>query len=163
MLTKGMVFVDGNYFYKGLEDHRIDFCSLGQHLCSPYNRLFRLYYYNVQFKQEINPNTYKEQQKFFDAIRNSDYVILRRANNPYEANIKLIVDMIRYASNDSYDVGILVSNNPIFQPAIEAVKGLSKNIELASFKWNRSRKLRDICDREIEINEKLLNKCPFRK
>lgn len=74
------IFIDGSNFYHGLKDYigntKIDFTKFAELLCG--NReLIRTYYYNVPVNQKYFPETYQDQQRFFDSLKTLPYFELK--------------------------------------------------------------------------------------
>ena len=63
-----------------------------------------------------------------------------------EVDVQIACDMIRHAMRDNYDVAILVSGDRDFVPAVQTVKEVGKNVEVASFSHSLSHYLRDASD-----------------
>lgn len=73
MRPRVMVFIDGSNLYHGLKKHgcntRIDLHRLGRLLAGDDRDLIRVYYYNASRDQRSDPQAYREQQQFFDAVK----------------------------------------------------------------------------------------------
>ena len=134
-------------------------------------RLIRIYYYNARVGQKEEPERYHDQQKFFAGVTAIPYCELRLgrlvytnwpSGPPYEkgVDIQLATDMITHSFKNNYDVAILVAGDNDFVGAIQAVKDNGKNLEVALFgKERTSMQLRNVSDRVIPINARLLSKC----
>ncbi len=72
---------------------------------------------------------------------------------------QLVVDMVRLAVANTYDVAVLVSGDGDFAPAVEFVKQLGKHVELGRVQNWPCNRLRDVCDIEIAIDEDMLRSC----
>lgn len=74
------IFIDGSNFYHGLKNcignTKIDFTKFAELLCKD-RELIRTYYYNVPVNQNYFPDTYKEQQRFFDSLKSLPYFELK--------------------------------------------------------------------------------------
>ncbi|ATZ61153.2 MAG: NYN domain-containing protein [Methanosarcinales archaeon Met12] len=166
------VFVDGNNFYHGLKHNvgftDIDFYKFGLKLAKlkPKRELIRVYYYNAPHKQDSSKR-YKDQQRFFNAVKRTPYTELKlgrlvpRGNTFIEkgVDIQIAVDMARFAVNNVYDVGILVSGDGDFAPAVEFAKStFGKHIEHAYFATGKSRHLQDVCDDFILLDKDLMER-----
>jgi uncharacterized protein (TIGR00288 family) len=71
------IFIDGSNFYHGLKacigNTKVDFEKFAQLLCGSERELIRTYYYNAPVNQEALPETYKDQQRFFDSLKTVPY------------------------------------------------------------------------------------------
>ena len=74
-------------------------------------------------------------------------------------DVQLAVDMVEQAVANTYDVAILISGDGDFAPAVELVKKLGKHVELGRVRDWPCNQLRDVCDIEITIDEKMLSQC----
>ena len=74
-------------------------------------------------------------------------------------DIQLVVDMVRLAVANTYDVAILVSGDGDFAPAVESVKQLGKHVELGRVQGWPCNRLRDVCDIEIIIDAEMVRTC----
>lgn len=161
------IFIDGSNLYHGLRDQigktNLDFQKFGELLCKG-RKLIRTYYYNAPLKQQYDREKYQSQQRFFERLKRTPYVSLKLGRLIYHqgapvaekgVDIKIAVDMLRYAYEDTYDVAILVSGDGDFEDAIEAVKDRGKHVELAYF-TNAARQLIDACDVFIQLNKDVL-------
>ena len=67
-----MVFVDGSNFYRCLKSQfemtNVDFLKLALLLCGG-RRLIRIYYYNAVVRREDGEVRYRDQQRFFERLR----------------------------------------------------------------------------------------------
>jgi len=72
-MERVFIFIDGSNFYHALKEEigrtDIDFLKFALKLCGN-RRLIGVNYYNAPLKKEFNPEQYKEQQRFFNYIRN---------------------------------------------------------------------------------------------
>jgi len=170
-MNRVAVFIDGNDFYQGLirnnENPSVDYYKFGKGLCST-RQLLRIYYYNESPKldEKLDENErlekFQRQQKFYDALRRTKYVTVKTEKSADKVNALLAVDILRFAITNVYDTAILVSSNGAFVPAVEAVKDLGKNIELAYFN-DGADALRSESDMNKELNTEVLSKCIYQK
>ncbi|MBN1643221.1 MAG: NYN domain-containing protein [Dehalococcoidales bacterium] len=169
-----MIFIDGSNLYHSLKAlfNRTDL-DIGR-FCQKLierKRLVRIYYYNaiVGLKQE--PERYRHQQAFFASVQAAPYTELRLGhlvyNNwpntpPYEKGIDIMLttDLLTHSFKRNYDVAILVAGDTDYVGAIQAVKNNGQNVEVALFgKEKTSRPLREVADRIITIDGRLLRNC----
>lgn len=167
-----MTFIDGSNLYHSLkaEFSRTDlrFEKLCEKLAGD-RRLVRNYYYNAAVDQSKEPIRYKDQQRFFQTIETLPYFELRKGRlvyrdwpnvGPYEKgiDIQIATDMIMHAVRGTCDVVLLISGDNDFVGALQAVKDLGKNVEVALF-GKGSYSLRGVADRIIELNATFLQDC----
>ena len=167
------IYIDGSNLYHTLRSGTgridIDFGKLAAKLVGN-RRLVRIYYYNAPVDQAKEPEKYRGQQKFFQALRDIDYfeVILGRLiyrnwpnEPPYEKGIdtKIVTDMLVHGHRDNYDVAILVSGDTDFADAIQAVKDLGHHVEVALYDLSGSQRLREVADRVVRMDADYLSDC----
>ena len=167
------IYIDGSNLYHTLRSDTgradIDFGKLAAKLVGN-RRLVRIYYYNAPVDQTKEPEKYRGQQKFFQALRDIDYleVILGRLiyrnwpnEPPYEKgiDIKIATDMLVHGHRDNYDVAILVSGDTDFADAIQAVKDLGHHVEVALCRLSGSQRLREVADRVVLMSGDYLSDC----
>ena len=72
----------------------------------------------------------------------------------------LTTDLLTHSFKRNYYVAILVAGDTDYVGAIQAVKNNGQNVEVALFsKESSSRPLRDVADRVITIDGRLLRNC----
>ena len=168
------IYIDGSNLYHGLRDvagrTSLDFGRFATKLVGE-RRLIRAYYYNAPIDQDRDPDTYRSQQKFFQALRATDYFEVRLgrlvyldswpATPPHEKgiDIKIAIDMLTHGQGHIYDVAILVSGDTDFADAIYAVKELGRHVEVALFPSSASERLREAADHTITIDHAFLSGC----
>lgn len=169
-----MAFIDGSNLYHSLRQHygrtNIDFVELCSRLANGRD-LVRAYYYNAAIDQQRDPERYANQLRFFDRMRRIPRLEVRlgtlvyRADPevpPYEKGIdvRIATDMLTHAFRANYDVAILVSGDTDFADAIQAVKDLGRNVEVALFgNPASSRRLRDVADDVIPLGPPYCDNC----
>jgi len=163
------VFIDGSNLYhslKNLRVRKIDFQKLLKLLIKG-KILNSTFYYNASLDININSDTYWEQQKFFDELRNiPDFNVIlcklrkhkRKNEDSYVFDIKgddvhLAVDLVSGAYEDLYDTAIIVSGDEDFVPAIKKSQKLGKKIINAYFKSSSSTSLKETCNDSIYMND----------
>lgn len=167
------IYIDGSNLYHALRDVAkrvdVDFGKFAAKLVEN-RKLVRAYYYNAPVDQAKEPEQYGHQQRFFQALRATDYfeVILGRliyqnwpGIPPHEKgiDIKIATDMLVHGHRNNYDVAILVSGDTDFADAIQAVKNLGHHVEVALFASSGSQKLREVADRVVIIDNSFLSDC----
>lgn len=158
------VFIDGSNFYHACKkvldkNPKINFESFRDWLVGT-RKLIRTYYYNISLKKEQDPIKYKAQQRFFETLRKTPYFVVRlgrldkRSGREKGVDIKIAMDMLMLAYNNTYDTAILVSGDGDYAHVLEEIKSLGKHVEVAFF-WEKecqSYHLRIACDKFIELN-----------
>jgi uncharacterized LabA/DUF88 family protein len=169
-----MVFIDGSNLYHSLKEvfrrTDLDIGKLSQKLIDK-KRLIRCYYYNAAVGLKQEPDRYYRQQAFLDSVQATPYTELRLgrlvynnwpATPPYEKGIDIMLttDLLTHSFKRNYDVAILVAGDTDYVGAIQAVKNNGQNVEVALFgKESNSRTLREVADRVITIDGRLLKNC----
>ncbi len=169
-----MVFIDGSNLYHSLKSHfkrtDIDIGKFSKKLLEK-RRLIRIYYYNARVGRREEPERYRDQQSFFDSVSAIPYCELRLGrlvyvnwpnSPPYEkgVDIQLTTDLLTHSYKNNYDVAVLVAGDSDYVGALQAVKDNGKNVEVALFgKERTSRPLREVADRIITIDGRLLRGC----
>jgi len=154
-----MIFIDGSNLYHSLKGHfrrtDIDMGKFANKILDK-RRLIRIY---------------RDQQAFFASVSAIPYCELRLGRlvyinwpnaPPYEkgVDIQLTTDLLTHSYKNNYDVAILVAGDSDYVGALQAVKDNGKNIEVALFgKERTSRPLREVADRVITIDRRLLKGC----
>ncbi|MFC2010642.1 NYN domain-containing protein [Chloroflexota bacterium] len=169
-----MIFIDGSNLYHSLKAYfkRTDidigkFCQKIQNK----RRLIRIYYYNAMVGRREEPDRFRDQQAFFASVSAIPYCELRLGrlvyinwpnSPPYEkgVDIQLTTDLLTHSYKNNYDAAILVAGDSDYVGAVQAVKDNGKNIEVALFgKERTSRPLREVTDRVITIDRRMLKGC----
>jgi len=174
MEDRVMIFIDGSNMYHSLKGFfkrtDIDIGKFCQKLLTK-RRLIRIYYYNARVGRKEEPQRYKDQEAFFAGINAIPYIELRLGRlvytnwpsaPPYEkgVDIQLATDMITHSYKSNYDVAILVAGDNDYVGALQAVKDNGRNVEVALFgKERTSMQLRNVADRIITLNGRLLKGC----
>lgn len=170
-----MIFIDGSNMYHSLKAYfkrtDIDLSCFNQKILEK-RRLVRMYYYNAVVGKTEEPERFKDQEKYFKSVAAIPYTELRLGrlvytnqwpnSPPFEkgVDVQLATDMITHAFKNNYDVAILVAGDNDYVGAIQAVKDNGKHVEVALFGQERtSRQLRDVADRVITLDGRLLRGC----
>ena len=167
------VYIDGSNLYHSLRDSmgrmEIDLEKFRNKLVGE-RRLVRTYYYNATLDQKREPEAYKNQQRFFDALRHIPYMEVRlgrlvyppgAGSPPHEkgVDIKIATDMIVDATRELYDVAMLVSGDTDFADALQAIKNMGRHVEVVLFNASGSWRIREVADRIIPVDEQFLRDC----
>ena len=169
-----MVCIDGSNLYHSLKTNfnrtDLDIGKFCQKLIEK-KRLIRNYYYNAVVGVKQESECYRHQQAFFASVQAIPYTELRLgrlvynnwpATPPYEKGIDIMLttDLLMHSFKRNYDVVILVAGDTDYVGALQAVKNNGQNVEVALFgKKSSSRPLRDVADRVITIDGRLLRNC----
>ncbi len=169
-----MIFIDGSNLYHSLKGffRRTDI-DIGKfcHKLLEKRRLIRIYYYNATVGQKEEPERYRDQQAFLSSVGAIPYCELRLGRlvyinwpntPPYEkgVDIQLTTDLLTHSFKDNYDIAILVAGDSDYVGALQAVKDNGKNVQVALFgKERTSRPLREVADRVIALDRRLLRGC----
>lgn len=170
-----MVFIDGSNLYHSVRDiygrTDVDFAKLCEQLCRG-RELVRGYYYNAIVDQTKEPARYASQQRFFDRLRRVPRLEVRLGTlvypvawpeaAPYEKGIdvRVATDMLTHAFRGNFDTAVLVSGDNDFADAVQAVKDVGRNVEVALFgTLNSSRRLRDVADDTISLMPPFMDQC----
>lgn len=169
-----MIFIDGSNLYHSLKSNfkrtDIDMGKFSNRLLDK-RRLIRIYYYNATVGRKEEPERYHDQQSFFASIKTIPYFELRLGRlvymnwpsaPPYEkgVDIQLTTDLLTHGYKNNYDVAVLVAGDSDYVGALQAVKDNGKHVEVALFgKERTSRPLRDVADKVVTIDGRLLRGC----
>ena len=172
---KVIIFIDGSNFYhdliKNFGHANINFEKFSIFLTGK-NKLVTVYYYSAPLIQKDNPGAYSKQQKFFSSlekIHNFNIKLGRlekRLNgHPVEkgVDVRLAVDIVTHAYSNIYDLGIIVSGDSDFVPAIKAAQDFGKEINNVCFSKTKSFHLNHICDNTIVIEKNNFEKLIWQK
>ncbi|MFH1752263.1 MAG: NYN domain-containing protein [archaeon] len=175
MKKKVIVFIDGSNLYYDLKDNfakmNLDFKRFSEFLCAK-NKLVKVYYYSVPVNQRIDYKTFKNQQKFFSSLEKNPKIKIKlgrlekRPNGPpveKGVDVKMAVDIVTHAYANLFDVGIIVSRDADFVPAIQAAQDFGKEIVNICFPKTKSYHLNQVCDRTIFIGKKEFKELQWEK
>ena len=105
------------------------------------NHLIEINYYIGAIKQkrddEKSAIMYSNQQRLFRKLQQQGIIIslgqiIKHPDNTYHekgVDVKIAVEMIRFARQNKYDIGYLLSSDTDLVPAIEEVKDIGKEIQ----------------------------------
>ena len=167
-LKRVMIFIDGANLHFSMRDKckrtDLDYEVLCRALTGGRD-LRRAYYYNAWRDQSHEPDLYRGQQQFFDYLQRVPKFEVKLGNLEYRnfpktpprqkgVDVCLATDMLAHAFRDNYDTAVLVSGDADFAYAVQLVKDLGKNVEIALFgAGGSSRRLRDVADEVIPLSE----------
>ena len=166
------VYIDGSNLYHSLSQFGRRDLDLGLFAAklTDGRRLVRTYYYNAPVDQTIEPQRYREQQRFFQALKTVPYLELWLGRliyqgwpnvSPYEkgVDIKIATDMLVHGSRGNYNAAILVSGDNDFEDALQAIKDFGCHVEVALFGQRTSQRLREVADKVIFLDATYLADC----
>lgn len=167
-MKRAFVFIDGSNFYFKLKAWSSDineelrlldfrFREFAEYLVKPH-RLIEMRYYIGAIKRQRNnkksEQMYADQQRLFRKLQRQNIVItlgqlIRHPDKTYHekgVDVRLAVEMIRFARQDKYDIAYLVSSDTDLVPAVEEVKSLGKNVQYVGSAKGQSFGLSKISD-----------------
>lgn len=174
------IFIDGNNFYHGLKYIYKDSKKLIEFNFNKFSnflaknrKIVNIFYYNAQLDKSKNLGKYESQQRFFNKLRkipNFNLVLckllkrkIKGTKKHYyvlkEDDIHMAVDMVEGASDDDFDIAIVVSGDGDFVPAVKSVKKRKKIVENIYFRKTSSRNLKQHCDKSLKLTKEILDKC----
>ena len=147
-----VIFIDGSNLYHALDQNcgrmDLDFTKFAETLTGD-RRMVRIYYYNVLQDAARNPEGSREQQKFLTGLYNTPYLEVRLGSTRQRegvtvekgVDVMLAVDLVSYGASHLYDVAIVVSGDADYAYAVQTVKNMGRQVELAAFESNASQEL----------------------
>ncbi|MBR9702375.1 NYN domain-containing protein [Candidatus Pacearchaeota archaeon] len=179
-MEKTSIFIDGNNFYHGLrylygKDKSLknfSFEHFAKFLAGD-KEIIDIFYYNAQLDKLKNPEKFQSQKEFFSNLKKIPKFrlilckLLKRkikGTKKYyyvlkEDDIHMAVDMVEGASDNKFDVALVVSGDGDFVPAVKAVQRKMKRVKNIYFKKSSSRNLKQHCDESLELNKEFLDRC----
>lgn len=182
MPEKVAVFIDGDYFMRGLASLGFRKCRL-ETFIKPMvanHRLLRVYYYDCPPYQS-NPPTAEERgrfsrkERFFTALKRLPRFEVRLGYLRYRGtdaesgklifqqkgvDVYLATDLLNLSLNGKIDIAFLVAGDGDFKPAVETVKNAGVSVRLFCFNSGNSGyspELWESCDERTVMTKRLLN------
>lgn len=149
-VKKAIVFIDGGNFYFKLKEMSKkldkkyslmsfrfkDFCKwvIGE------NELLEIRYYLGAVKREANneksERLYADQQRLFRKLQSQNVIVvlgqlIKHPDKTYHekgVDVRLAVEMIRFARENKYDAAYLISSDTDLVPAVEEVRAFGKEV-----------------------------------
>ena len=149
-MKKVIVFIDGGNFYFKLKEiskklkrkysllnfRFRDFCKwlVGE------NELLEIRYYLGALRREVgnekSEKMYADQQRLFRKLQGQNIKVvlgqlIRHPDKTYHekgVDVRMAVEMIRFARENKYDVAYLISSDTDLVPAVEEVKAFGKEV-----------------------------------
>lgn len=150
MANRAFVFIDGNNFYFKLKElsaqlnddfHLInfDFYSFSRNLVGANNLIGVNYYIGALKYQRGNPKSeqmYSDQQKLLAKLETQGvhttlgHIIQHPDKSFHEkgVDVRLAVEMIRFARENKYDIAYVLSSDTDLVPAVEEVRAFDKKV-----------------------------------
>ncbi len=172
-----MVFIDGSNFYNRLKNlalarpgnfSLIDFnySSFLSNLIKE-DTLVEIRYYIGAVKRQSGPDKqkseklYANQQKFLAKLQQQGIVtimgnLIQHPDKSFHekgVDVRLAVEMIRFAREDKYDVAFLLSSDTDLVPAVEEVHSFNKNVVYVGYPKGQSFGLTKVSDYTILVRE----------
>jgi len=152
-----MIFVDLRNVLKSVEaistvGLHIDFYALAKQLTGP-RRLVGLYAFDTRMPFGVTDPAHG----LHDKLRYSGYRIIAResfdevTHRQKEVDVALACELLTHGFRNNYDVGILVSGDRDFVPAIQHVQAFGKRVEVAAFQNSVSSEMIRRADRFHEL------------
>ena len=169
-MNRVCVFIDGSSFYFGLKRNnritKVDYFELSKTIAGPDRELVRTYYYNSAYDSTLSPEQFKSQQPFLDLLNKTPYLELRLGRiiptreggfKEKGADVKLASDVVYYASRNTFDTAIVITDDTDFVLTISQMKEIGPHLELGLFRDSQPRDLVGVADRIIFLDD-VLNK-----
>jgi len=168
MNKRAFVFIDGSNFYFKLKELSLrlegkysllnfDFREFAEWLVGN-NDLIEVRYYIGAVKRQLNnqksEKMYADQQKLIRKLQrqNIDVILGRLIRHPDKTyhekgvDVRLAVEMIRFARKDKYDIAYLLSSDTDLVPAVEEVQAFSKTVQYVGIPKGQSYGLSSVAD-----------------
>jgi len=168
MNKRAFVFIDGSNFYFKLKEltSKLDGkCSLidfnfrkfAEWLVVPNELMEIRYYLGVIKRERNNPKSeqlYADQQKLLGKLQQQNIAVtlgqvIRHPDKTYHekgVDVRLAVEMIRFARENKYDIAYLVSSDTDLVAAVEEVKAFGKTVQYLGTPKGQSYGLSSVAD-----------------
>ena len=165
---RAFVFIDGSNFYFGMRNIvseinknfsllSFDFKGFTEWLVKPNKLVETRYYIGAIKKEEDNPKSeklYLDQQKLLSRLNSQGVIVrlgqlIRYSDMTYHekgVDVKLAVEMIRYARQNKYDIAYLISSDTDLVDAIREVQSIGKKVIYIGFPKGQSFGLSQVAD-----------------
>ena len=150
-VKRAFVFIDGGNFYFKLKDLTFrlndkyslldfNFRKFAEWLVRPNNLIEIRYYIGAVKREHNNPKSeklYADQQKLIGKLQQQNIIItlgqlIRHPDKTYHekgVDVRLAVEMIRFARRNKYDIAYLVSSDTDLVAAVEEVQSIGKTVQ----------------------------------
>lgn len=159
-MKKAFVFIDGSNFYFRLKELTsrlnskyslldFNFRKFAEWLAKP-NQLVEIHYYLGTVSRRKNDSKseelYADQQRLFRKLQKQNIIItlgqlIRHPDKTYHekgVDVRLAVEMIRFARENKYDIAYLVSSDTDLVAAVEEVQSIGKAIQYVGISKGQS-------------------------
>ena len=167
-MQRAFVFIDGGNFYFKLKELisksngrysllNFHFREFAKWLVQS-NELLEIHYYLGAVKQQKNNSKsekmYADQQRLFMKLQQQNIRIvlgqlIQHPDKSYHekgVDVRLAVEMIRFARQDKYDIAYLISSDTDLVPAIEEVQSTGKKVQYVGIPKGQSFGLSKVAD-----------------
>ncbi|MFW9818360.1 MAG: NYN domain-containing protein [Candidatus Thorarchaeota archaeon] len=144
------VFIDNSNIFKGFRKYniKVDYEKLKRVITRDRELQNIILYEGVVYP--LSP----EKKKWYNDLSEKSGYIIRTSfdkiafNDAVEkkVDIKIAIDIISLAYEDTYDTAVLVSGDGDFVPVVKKIKTLGKNFELWAFKYSLANTLKKEID-----------------
>jgi len=172
-----IVFIDGNNFYYKLKDFTVEKAKVLKLLDFDYqgfaknlvkdNNLVEIRYYVGAIRRQNGTNKakseklYANQQKLLGKLQqqNIPTILGNLIQHPDKSfhekgvDVRIAVEMIRFAREDKYDIAYLLSSDTDLVPAVEEVRSLNKRVCYVGVSKGQSFGLTKVSDNAILLRE----------
>lgn len=168
MTKNAFVFIDGNNFYFKLKELTsklnnkfrlldFDFTGFAKWLVGNDN-LIEVHYYIGAVKRQLNnqksEKMYADQQRLLRALQRQNIIIslgqlIRHPDKTHHekgVDVRLAVEMIRFARENKYDIAYLVSSDTDLVAAVEEVQSIGKTVQYVGIPKGQSYGLSSVAD-----------------
>src|SRR3989344_2222319 len=172
-----IVFIDGNNFYYKLKDFTVEKAKVLKLLDFDYqgfaknlvkdNNLVEIRYYVGAIRRQNGTNKakseklYANQQKLLGKLQqqNIPTILGNLIQHPDKSfhekgvDVRIAVEMIRFAREDKYDIAYLLKSDTDLVPAVEEVRSLNKRVCYVGVSKGQSFGLTKVSDNAILLRE----------
>ena len=167
-MKRAFVFIDGGNFYFKLKDltYRLNgkyslldfnFRKLAEWLAQSNELIEVRYYLGVVSRRKNDSKSeelYANQQRLFRKLQKQNIIItlgqlIRHPDKTYHekgVDVRLAVEMIRFARENKYDIAYLVSSDTDLVAAVEEVQSIGKTIQYVGIPKGQSYGLSSVAD-----------------
>lgn len=168
MTKRAIVFIDGNNFYFRLKDLTsqfsgkfslldFDFRKFAEWLIQPNNLIEIRYYLGALRRQKNNKKSeemYADQQRLFRKLQSQSIIItlgqlIQHPDKTFHekgVDVRLAVEMIRFAREDKYDQAYLISSDTDLVAAVEEVQSFGRAVQYVGVAKGQSYGLSEVAD-----------------
>lgn len=175
--SRALVFIDGNNFYyrlKGITSSKegifklldFDYRGFSQNLVKDKELIEVRYYVGAVKRQnglnrEKSEKLYASQQKLIAKLQQQNIptilgTLIQHPDKVFHekgVDVKIAVEMIRFAREDKYDIVYLLSSDTDLVPAVEEVKSFGKKVCYVGVSTGQSFGLTKVSDDTILLRE----------